>query len=682
MSSLYDFNYDEGGNTLYLGTMGTFDSVNRKYPKLFDIYKELKKRDWSETDVPLAGSYRDLQSAPKSKYELMSKTLTWQLEGDSLISRADAVLFAPFVTNSEFSQGLAYIMQGECFTDDAEALTANGWKLIKDLQVNKDKIYSYDKDTKELRLSTVNNLVVKPYKGDLCVFEMKKLGHLYQAVTPNHRMLLVSTKTNKPEVFLAKDVNYHGNNKFVVSGFCDDSESEVLDIYEKLSVAYQADGNIDPKYNGNYSGKIPVSFGVKLKHKKDKLYRMKAEYEALGGEVRIYNLSDKDMLHMVFMIPTQYKNIFTKGFEWVTYDKSYTWYKSFVEELKNWDSCIRSENNFSYINTNEKAIEKVQTISHLIGNSALVTWQCAGKNRVPCGYVSIKKSDVKTGNSVKRTITKYDGLVCCPSVNEGFFLVRQKGKISVAGNCLHSLTYSEIIKQCYDSPLDIFYEIERNKQIQDRSGMIIETLEVLERVGAMYRLNKDYDIEIVKDAIFRGAVAIYCLEKISFMSSFAITFALGENQFCMEIARLVQKIFIDESWHALFRKEALTIMYEQEGHIWREVFARNAKWCKAFIQSVNEQEKVWGQYIFSEGRSIVGLNPSVLAKYTDFNTKEVYETCRLPVENNVTSNPLTYMDSWLDIDNIQLANQETQNTNYLLNSSVDDAGDEVIDFDF
>lgn len=361
MSSLYNFNYDERGNTLFFGAdAGTFDSVNRRYPILFDIYKELKSRDWSENDIPLDNSYRDLQTAPKAKYELMTKTLTWQLEGDSLISRADAVLFAPFVTNSEYSQLLAYIMSNEC---------------------------------------------------------------------------------------------------------------------------------------------------------------------------------------------------------------------------------------------------------------------------------------------------------------------------------LHSLTYSEIIKQCYDTPTDIFKEIENNQQIRDRSSMIIDTMDSFTRIGAMHRLNPYYDTEIIEDGIYRAAVAVYCLERISFLASFAITFALGENQFCMEIARLVQKIYIDESFHIKGRESVLNILYDLEGERWKKVFKRNRDWTIKFVQTVSDQEKYWSEYAFEDNRQIVGLNTQVLKEYVDYNTQNAYEILRIPSLDKTKQNPIPYMEDWLDIDNIQLANQETQNTNYLLNSQVDDAGDSEIDFE-
>ena len=39
------------------------------------------------------------------------------------------------------------------------------------------------------------------------------------------------------------------------------------------------------------------------------------------------------------------------------------------------------------------------------------------------------------------------------------------------------------------------------------------------------------------------------------------------------------------------------------------------------IAEVRNQEHQWSEYLFSEGRSIVGLNPTLLNEWVDYNTK-------------------------------------------------------------
>ena len=62
-----------------------------------------------------------------------------------------------------------------------------------------------------------------------------------------------------------------------------------------------------------------------------------------------------------------------------------------------------------------------------------------------------------------------------------------------------------------------------------------------------------------------------------------------------------------------------------------------------------------------------------MKKWVDFNALEVYNAFELePFFEVVQENPIPFMDRWMDIDKIQNANQEIANTNYRLNSYIDD----------
>lgn len=91
------------GATLFLGDdMGLYDSINKKYPELFDLYKLQKAQDWSENEVNLAQSRLDFEKCSKSAYDIMIRTIMWQWEADSIASRSISNLLAPFITNSEY----------------------------------------------------------------------------------------------------------------------------------------------------------------------------------------------------------------------------------------------------------------------------------------------------------------------------------------------------------------------------------------------------------------------------------------------------------------------------------------------------------------------------------------------------------------------------------------------------
>ena len=101
------------------------------------------------------------------------------------------------------------------------------------------------------------------------------------------------------------------------------------------------------------------------------------------------------------------------------------------------------------------------------------------------------------------------------------------------------------------------------------------------------------------------------------------------------------------------------------------------------IAEVRNQEHQWSEYLFSEGRSIVGLNPTLLNEWVDYNTQAVYDGLGLSSEipfERVQQNPLKWMDNWIEIDKFQNAQQESDGNNYALNVVKDDVTNEELDF--
>ena len=87
---------------LFLGAKpGLFDTINKQYPKIWDLYKEMKVLDWSEDEFDYSQCNIDFKNCPKDVADIMIRTLAWQWEADSVASQSIVAAFAPFVTNSE-----------------------------------------------------------------------------------------------------------------------------------------------------------------------------------------------------------------------------------------------------------------------------------------------------------------------------------------------------------------------------------------------------------------------------------------------------------------------------------------------------------------------------------------------------------------------------------------------------
>ncbi len=93
----------DGATNLILGQPPAFlDSINRKHPKLFSLYKYQKQDDWQEDDVNLKQAVLDFRSCPVDVSGAMLDNLLYQWELDSVAANSMTFLLAPFITDSDF----------------------------------------------------------------------------------------------------------------------------------------------------------------------------------------------------------------------------------------------------------------------------------------------------------------------------------------------------------------------------------------------------------------------------------------------------------------------------------------------------------------------------------------------------------------------------------------------------
>lgn len=247
---------------------------------------------------------------------------------------------------------------------------------------------------------------------------------------------------------------------------------------------------------------------------------------------------------------------------------------------------------------------------------------------------------------------------------------------------IHALSYSEIVRQCVPDPTEVFKLSVQNENTIKRAVKVVGVFDELQKAGAEYILGLRKNDQETYNIVFKGIVALYILERLQFMASFAATFAVVEQGYFQSIGKKVQKIMLDEIFcHYTTDARILAIeLYTQRGKIAMQQ-------CKGdileMISEVTLQEHQWSEYLFSEGRSIVGLNPTLLNEWVDYNTQAVYDGLGLSSEitfERVLINPLKWMDNWIEIDKFQNAMQEADGNNYALNVVKNDLVDEELDF--
>jgi ribonucleoside-diphosphate reductase beta chain len=232
---------------------------------------------------------------------------------------------------------------------------------------------------------------------------------------------------------------------------------------------------------------------------------------------------------------------------------------------------------------------------------------------------------------------------------------------------VHSATYSEIVRTSFDNPSVILDWVLKIEQATNRLSNIANVMTEAYDRGHKFALGLVENDQETYNAIFMFTIAMLALERIQFMSSFAVTFAICDSGLFQPIGKAIQKIANDEyKVHVELDREILRNECKTErGRI--ALVQCNDK-IKKLIDEVTQGELDWVDFLFSEGRELVGMSPELLKKWVLFNARPVYSRFEIkPLMDCPSKNPLKFMEGWLDISNIQPAPQEQDIADYKVN---------------
>jgi len=234
---------------------------------------------------------------------------------------------------------------------------------------------------------------------------------------------------------------------------------------------------------------------------------------------------------------------------------------------------------------------------------------------------------------------------------------------------LHALTYSEIVRLSFDDPSIILGEVLKVKEAHNRMKVISKVFEELYKYSHLYALNQIPASQELYERIFLFIVALYALERIEFMASFAVTFGICNTGLFQPIGMAVQKIAQDEfEIHARFGEELLKAELATERG--RYTFNRIKDKVAAIINEVVNVEYHWNyNFLNGNGRKSRIVDAKKLADWTSYCAAPVYFFFGLEDKSEhpiIEKNPLSYMEDWMNIAAKQTSPQEQNNNQYKL----------------
>lgn len=674
--SVNNIHRDYTNADLVLGEpQGLLDTVHIMHPELEELFITAKSQMWSgKGEFDFSPCLKEFARQDDAA-DLMIDTIAYQYQADSLVAKSLLPIMAPFITNSEMNCAFAFNTAMECLHPDHEVyIKGKGWVSIKDAKQG-DEVLQFVPQTTTLEFAPVLGTVAKENSQDH-IFILKDQRHFEQHVTPNHRIPYKRTSKAIDNVLFteANKLNIGDTNIQIFLSAYKIGTIKNFDCYDKFWIAYQADG-LSNDSSGRSGYKI-LRFRVKKERKSEELRKIIMEC----GYEYSYKFCNKNYHHYNIKVPIDDLRAEPKSFGWVNLDGAdASWAESFINELHKWaghqrDDCVSG---CVYFNNNLKAIEVVENLACFAGHRCQRVVRNSNESHRATSYLlNIRSHNVKNTIHMTKTTVPYTGMVYCIRVPSGAFLTRINGRISITGNCEHAIAYSEMVKTSFTDPEAILKKIIESQETANRMSKVEDVLEELYQAGLKYSADNMSNDEAFP-IVYRGMTAIYLLERIQFIASFAITFGLGEMGMFLPIANCVKKICADEiGVHSRVDEYVLREMRKMK--YWKD---QSKEFHDNIIEIIDDVERIemeWTDFIFKD-RTIVGLTPELVKDWVRFNVQMLKQSMDLPFEVKVKENPLPWMNNWLSLNKFQNAPQEIEKSDYAVGAMKDDLDD--ADFD-
>ena len=339
-------------------------------------------------------------------------------------------------------RGIDLVIFDECFHPSVEILTAIGWRRFDQLPEG-IRVAQWDSGAIEFMVPT--GYIKRPFNGDLIRLHSDSLVDL--SMTPGHELLLQypSGHYKKEPVCSAR---FNSQKRIPVAGQAVSQGGHELTPFERLMIAFQADGNL---HNETKSANCTLSFSLVKQRKIDRLQAI-CRY----GDYRIKELADSNSTRRRFMIYDILNATKAIADHFQLSELGYEKARAIIAEMVEWDGSKIKDGGLYYSSTDEAAVDFYQAVAVLAGYKARKTVQHDQRSEsysdVHRLFISPQVDRVTT-QALKRSPEPYAGFVYCVEVPSGSIVVRRNGKVMVTGNC--HVQWEKLMKQAAEDDIHV-----------------------------------------------------------------------------------------------------------------------------------------------------------------------------------------------------------------------------------
>lgn len=230
----------------------------------------------------------------------------------------------------------------------------------------------------------------------------------------------------------------------------------------------------------------------------------------------------------------------------------------------------------------------------------------------------------------------------------------------------HADAYSYLVRNVYSDPTKIFDDSVINPKIIKRAQNTIKYYDDFLTHSLGYRNGVQYiDLFELKRKFLLMIVSINALEGLSFYGSFACSFAFAEAGLMVGNSNIISLIARDENLHLAGTQTILKLWRDgKDDPDFKTLYYQEIDQIKAIYDNIVQQEKEWGEYLFSKG-TMIGLNQKILGDYVEYIAGNRLKNLGIKHEY-ISQNPLPWTLKYLNTSDKQTSPQENEKLEYII----------------
>jgi ribonucleoside-diphosphate reductase beta chain len=263
---------------------------------------------------------------------------------------------------------------------------------------------------------------------------------------------------------------------------------------------------------------------------------------------------------------------------------------------------------------------------------------------------------------------------------------------------LHSESYTEMVRAIFNDVDDFIESILTDEYVLKRASSILIELDkitdILNRreanlvawdsgyTNSVFSKSAEGEIlndKLIKKCIYKSAIILNMFEGIRFFATFVTAWSFSEQpeKLLAGSSNIFKLIARDEMIHLDVFQRVIKLLKTDEEEGFLEVVKEMEEEIYELFKTTYKEEMNWIEHLFSLGSPLIGMNETILKDYMNYIFAVRITNIGMNPERigvKIKTNPLPWINNYLDSSHIKSAPQEIESVNYVaaIDSSLDE----------